>query len=376
MHRNTFATIDLNNVKSNVKAVRSVLAKNTQIMAVVKADAYGHGMLQVSRAAIDAGASWLAVAMPEEARPLYQNGIVCPVLVLGKSNAAQKKIAVALGLRQCVTDAQDIVELAEAAREQKKIALAHVKIDTGMGRIGVRSHGEFKQIIEKLQANENVVFEGIFTHFACSDETDKSFTERQDALFREYIAISRENGFVPIVHASNSAAAIEIPKMHYDMIRLGISLYGYYPSSEVSRDRVDLKPVMQVETEISSVKEIEKNETIGYGATYRAGRKTLVATLPIGYGDGYNRLLSGRGRVIVVAQGKSYYASVIGRVCMDQIMIDVTGMPVKNGDRVVVMGSCMDKIVDADEIALLCGTISYEVLLSYSQRVPRVYIGD
>lgn len=374
MFRNTFATIDLNNVKYNVKAVRSVLAKNTQIMAVVKADAYGHGLLQVARAALSAGAKWLAVAMPEEAEELCLNGIGCPILVLGKSNPAQKKMAVQLNLRQCVTDPQDAQELAVIAREQKKTAYAHVKIDTGMGRIGVRSFDEFKQITEQFRESENVLFEGIFTHFACSDETDKSFTERQDVLFRKFIAIARENGFAPMVHASNSAAAIEMPRMHYDMIRLGISLYGYYPSGEVTRDIVDLKPVMQVETEISSFKEIDENETVGYGATYKAAKKTLVATLPVGYGDGYNRLLSNRGRVIVVAQGKSFYAPVIGRVCMDQIMIDVTGMPVKNGDRVVVMGSCMDKKVDADEIAALCGTISYEVLLSYSQRVPRVYI--
>lgn len=376
MFRNTFATIDLNNVAHNVKVVRSVLADNTKIMAVVKADAYGHGMLQVSRAALAAGATWLAVAMPEEAGQLIKDGIDCPILVLGKSNAAQKKLAVALGLRQCVTDPQDIAEIADAARELNKKALAHVKVDTGMGRIGVRSQAEFMQVTDRFRAYENVLFEGMFTHFACSDETDKSFTQRQDALFREYAAIARENGFSPILHVSNSAAAIELPQMNYDMIRLGISLYGYYPSGEVTRDTVELRPVMQVETEISSIKEINENDTVGYGATYRADKKTLVATLPIGYGDGYNRLLSNRGRVIVAAQGKSYFAPVIGRVCMDQIMIDVTGLPVKNGDRVVAMGSCMDKKVDADDIAELCGTISYEVLLSYSQRVPRVYIGE
>ncbi len=376
MLRNTFATIDLNNVKSNVKAVRSVLAKNAQIMAVVKADAYGHGMVQVSRAAIEAGATWLAVAMPEEAEQLLQHGITCPILVLGKSNSDQKKLGVALGLRMCVTDAEDVVELSKIARELKKTAYAHVKIDTGMGRIGIRSHEEFAQILDALKTYKNVLFNGIFTHFACSDAKDKAFTEQQDTLFREYIRIARENGFSPVAHASNSAAAIELPRMHYDMIRLGISLYGYYPSSEVTRDTVNLKPVMQVETEISSVKEIDANDSVGYCRTYKAKRKTMVATLPIGYGDGYNRLLSNRGRVIVVSQGKAWYAPVIGRVCMDQIMVDVTGLPVKCGDRVVVMGSCMDKKVDADEIAGLCGTISYEVLLSYSTRVPRIYIGE
>ena len=376
MLRNTFATIDLNNVAHNVKAVRSVLAKNSQVMAVVKDDAYGHGMLQVSRAALNAGATWLAIAMPEEAEELIQNGIGCPILVLGKSNMAQKKLAVSLGLRQCAADPQDIEELAQAARELNKPAIAHLKVDTGMSRIGIRSHEEFMQAVRLLRANQNVQFEGIFTHFACSDEADKSFTEQQDALFREYIAIARENGFAPLAHASNSAGAIELPSMHYDMIRLGISLYGYYPSGEVRRDSVDLRPVMQVETEICSLREIEEHDTVGYGATFKAGKKTTVATLPIGYGDGYNRLLSGRGRVIVAAQGRAYYAPVIGRVCMDQIMIDVTGIPVKTGDRVVVMGSCMDKTVDADEIAGICGTISYEIVLGYSQRVPRIYLKE
>jgi alanine racemase len=351
------------------------LKENTKIMAVVKADAYGHGMVPVARAALDAGAEWLAVAMPEEAEELRRSGFACPILVMGKSNAAQKKLAVKLGLYNCVSDLEEVEEFSDISLNLGKKALIHVKVDTGMGRIGVRSLDDFKRMLRVFYAHENVCFEGIFTHFACSDAKDKGFTLRQDALFREYIHTARESGFSPMVHASSSAAAMDLPAMNYDAIRLGISLYGYYPSEYVRRDIVLLKPVMRVLTEISYIKAIGAGDTVGYGATYTAKGKTTVATLPIGYGDGYSRLLSGKGRVIVLADGQPSYANVIGRVCMDQIMIDVTDIDhVKSGDRVVVMGAAGDMKVDADEIASLTGTISYEVLLSYSKRVPRIYI--
>ena len=375
MLRNTFAEIDLGNIAYNVRAVRSALKENTKIMAVVKADAYGHGMVPVARASLDAGAEWLAVAMPEEAEELRRSGFACPILVMGKSNAVQKKLAVKLGLYNCISDLNEIEEFSGISLKLGKKALVHVKVDTGMGRIGVRSLDAFKRMLDVFHAHENVCFEGIFTHFACSDAKDKDFTLRQDTLFKEYVRAAREDGFSPIVHASSSAAAMDLPAMNYDAIRLGISLYGYYPSEYVRRDVVALKPVMRVLTEISHIKTIDAGDTVGYGATYTATKRTAVATLPIGYGDGYNRLLSGKGRVIVIADGKPYYANVIGRVCMDQIMVDVTDAAhVMNGDQVVVMGVAGDKKVDADEIASLTGTISYEVLLSYSKRVPRVYI--
>lgn len=374
MLRNTFAEIDLRNIANNVRAVRSALHKNTRIMAVVKADAYGHGMIPVSRAALNAGAEWLAVAMPEEAQDLRANGFDCPILVMGKSNAAQKKLAVELGLSSSVSDAGEIAEFSAIARALGKTALAHVKADTGMGRIGVRSTDDFGRMLLAFRTHENVRFEGIFTHFACSDAADKAFTLRQDALFKDYIRSAQEAGFSPMAHASSSAAVLDLPEMNYDAIRLGISMYGYYPSCHVCHEKIGLKPVMRVVTEISHIKEIESGDTVGYGATYTAEKKTLVATLPIGYGDGYNRLLSGKGRVIVVSGGKTHFANVIGRVCMDQIMVDITGIrDAACGDRVVVMGEAGDKKVDADEIADLTGTISYEVLLSYSKRVPRVY---
>lgn len=375
MLRNTFAEIDLGNIAYNVRSVRSALKENTKIMAVVKADAYGHGMVPVARAALDAGAEWLAVAMPEEAEELRRSGFACPILVMGKSNAAQKKLAVKLGLYNCVSDLEEMEEFSDISLNLGKRALIHVKVDTGMGRIGVRSLDDFKRMLRVFHAHENVCFEGIFTHFACSDAKDKGFTLRQDALFGEYIHAARESGFSPMVHASSSAAAMDLPAMNYDAIRLGISLYGYYPSEYVRRDIVSLKPVMRVLTEISHVKTIGAGDTVGYGATYTANGKTTVATLPIGYGDGYSRLLSGKGRVIVLADGQPCYANVIGRVCMDQIMIDVTDIDnVKSGDQVVVMGTAGAMKVDADEIASLTGTISYEVLLSYSKRVPRIYI--
>ncbi len=375
MLRNTFAEIDLKAVAHNVRAVRSALHTGTKIMAVVKADAYGHGMIPVARAALAAGAEWLAVVMPEEAKVLRENGFECPILVMGKSNAAQKKLAVALDLISCVSDTDEISEFSAIGRAFGKTAMVHVKADTGMGRIGVRTMEDFKEMLEMFHALENVRMDGIFTHFACSDAKDKSFTIRQDALFKQYIRAAREAGFTPMAHASSSAAVMGLPEMNYDAIRLGISLYGYYPSEHVRTDSVPLKPVMRVVTEISHIKEIGPGDTVGYGATFTAGKETAVATLPIGYGDGYSRLLSGKGRVIVISGGKTFYANVIGRVCMDQIMVDITGIQnAKCGDAVVVMGDAGDKSVDADEIANLTGTISYEVLLSYSKRVPRIYV--
>lgn len=376
MYRNTYAQIDLANIAHNVRAVKSVLAADTKLMAVVKADAYGHGIVPVSKAALKAGASWLAIALPEEAIPLVENKIKCPILVMGRSNNAQKTLAVTLGLRQCVSDAQEILEIAEIAQAQKTHAFVHVKVDTGMGRIGVRSNAEFMHMIQAFRSHDSVIFDGIFTHFACSDEEDKTFTNQQNAKFKKFVQTARNNGFAPMVHACSSAASIDLPEMQYNAIRLGISLYGYYPSAYVSHERVQLKPAMQVYTDICHLKDIEAGDPVGYGSTWTAQKKTTVATIPIGYGDGYNRLLSNRGQVIVIADGKPYLAPVIGRVCMDQIMADVTGIPAKLGDRVIAMGSAGDLNVDADEIARICETISYEILLSYTTRVPRVYVGE
>jgi alanine racemase len=358
-----------------VKAVRALLNKNTKIMAVVKADAYGHGMIPVAGAAIRAGADWLAVAMPEEAQNLRESGFDCPILVMGKSNGAQKKLAIELGLTNSVSSQDEIEEFAAMSREIGKPALLHVKVDTGMGRIGVRNLNDFDKMLCVFREHTNAHFDGIFTHFACSDLQDKSFTMRQDDVFKTYIRRAEEGGFSPMAHASSSAAVIDLPEMNYDAIRLGISLYGYYPSEYVKRERLDLKPVMRVVTEISHIKKIAAGDTVGYGATYTASKDTQVATLPIGYGDGYSRLLSNKGRVIVIVDGHPYYAKVIGRVCMDQIMVDVSGIEnVACKDTVVVMGRAGDKKVDADEIAAMTGTISYEVLLSYSKRVPRLYV--
>lgn len=376
MYRNTYAEIDLRNIAHNIRAVKSTLSANTKIMAVVKADAYGHGILPVSKAALKAGASWLAIALPEEAIPLVQNKVKCPILVMGRSNNAQKTLAVTLGLRQCVSDAGEIEELADIARAQKTHVFAHVKVDTGMGRIGVRSNIQFMHMIEAFRKNDSVIFDGLFTHFACSDDADKCFTREQDALFKKFVDVARKNGFAPMVHASSSAASLDLPEMNYDAIRLGISMYGYYPSCHVCHDKVGLKTAMQVYTEICHIKDIVKGDPVGYGSTWKAQKKTTVATLPIGYGDGYNRLLSNRGQVIVMAGGKPFLVPVIGRVCMDQIMVDVTGIPVKLGERAVVMGTVDDKSVDADELARICETISYEILLSYTARVPRVYVGE
>lgn len=373
MYRKTYARIDLGNLKQNIKNAAANLPGTCGVIAVVKADAYGHGALQCAKAAKEAGARMLAVALVEEAEEL--KGIGLPIMILGRSNRKQLELAVSLGVEPCVFVPEDISILNEECIKQKKQCKVHLKFDTGMCRVGIRTEKELRECMDALTACGCVEVKGAFTHFANSDAASKEHTVKQHRRFMHYIALLNENGYHPVIHADNSAGTIDLPEFSHDMVRFGISMYGYYPSEYVNKNAVALLPVMEVLAEISHVKTVEAGEGVGYGSTFKTPRTTRIATVAIGYGDGYNRCLSNKGRMIVTTQEGCFYVPIIGRVCMDQTMIDITDVAgtVCAGDTVVVLGSREGLKVDADEIAAICKTISYEVLLDFNARVPRIY---
>lgn len=367
--RPTYAKVDLSAIKQNVERIKSSIDKNALFCAVVKADAYGHGAVMVSRAAIAAGANWLAVALPEEARELRDNGITAPILVMGPSTTWQWEVASTLNLRMVVAS-MDCMQSATAVSKAKGVCFKlHVKVDTGMNRVGIRTAAELEQILDAIAKEPSLELEGLMTHFACADEKDKSYTNMQNERFKQFIDIVHKRGLSPIIHAANSAAALDCKDMVYDMVRIGISLYGCYPSDEVSRE-VTLVPALSFHTQISTIKTANAGDKLSYGGTFTAIKQMRVATLPIGYADGFNRLLSNNGDVLI--RGKR--APIVGRVCMDQSLVDVTDIEdAQCSDEVVCIGSQGGEQILASEFASSIGTINYEVLCAISKRVPRLY---
>lgn len=370
--RRTHVVIDLDNFSQNVKNLKSLLRPETRLMAVIKADAYGHGAVEIARTALNSGATWLGVATPDEGRQLREAGIDAPILVLSGAMEQGMSIVVQNDLRLTVFNLGGLWRLDEEAARQGKRVKIHLKVDTGMNRVGVHKPKRLDDVLERIGQCRNLELEGMFTHFATSDEADKTFTRLQNERFLEAARAAEEKGFSSLLlHAANSAAILDLPETHHDMVRAGIAMYGCYPSEEVRRT-VPLYPVMSWKTVILHVKKIPAGETVSYGRTFTTRRDSFIATIPIGYGDGYKRLLSNCAHVLV--RGKK--APVIGRVCMDQTLIDVTDIPdILPGDEVVLLGSQGDQSVTADEMGAWAKTISYEILLSVSQRVPRLYKG-
>lgn len=364
--------IDLAKLDRNIKNIRGVLKPNTQLMAIVKADAYGHGAIGVAHQALVSGASWLGVAIPEEGAELREAGITAPILVLGGIDETQIKTVVEYDLTQCVFSLE-VAKLLnyEAQRLNKKIAI-HLKVDTGMGRIGLVDIDSIRKFCCEVQSCSHLVLEGIFTHFAAADEEDKSFTNLQIKRFSNILEALRSDGVhFKWVHAANSAAIIDCHDAHFNLVRAGIAMYGYYPSTAVKRSLVPLEPVLQWETKVVHVKDIGKGDSVSYGRTFIADGPMRIATLPVGYADGYSRLLSNRGWVLI--HGRR--APIVGVVCMDQVMVDVTRIPdVKPGDIAVLIGTQGNETISAEDIARLCGTISYEVLTGIGRRIPRIYV--
>jgi len=362
MLRETYAEIDLANIKSNIRLLKA--AAGTDVMAVVKADAYGHGMVEVSRAARDEGVRAFAVATPDEAVELRRAIPDAMILVLSPAWGSALAPLIEADISVCACDAEGLREIAAMANALGKKARVHVKTDTGMGRVGLRTEAELGEVLGVFKTEEKLVFEGIFTHFATADEKDLTFAREQLEKFKGFCALAEKEGFEPLRHASNSAAILVLGDAHFDICRMGISMYGYPPSGDVEAE--ELKPAMRLVSHISYIKTIPAGASVSYGRQFTANRETVVATVPIGYADGYNRRLSGKAKGLL--NGK--VLPQIGRVCMDQIMFDATGAEVHRGDEIVLMWDGFD----ADDMAAIAGTISYEILTSVTKRVPRKYI--
>ena len=364
--RATRAVVDLEAVRHNIRGVRQRVGDRRQLMAVVKADGYGHGALRVSRAALDSGADCLAVAIPEEGQELRAAGIECPILVFGLVQPPEASRSVMAGLEQTVCSAELLDALDQESRNRGVKTSVHIKVDTGMGRIGL-APADVVEFARRVASCPNIVLKGVYSHFSCADERDKEFSRAQVRRFSEVLAALGAAGItVPVRHMANSAGVLDLPEAHFDMVRPGIMIYGLYPSAEVSHS-VELRPAMSFVTRICQVKRVPRGTPIGYGATCVTAKRSTVATIPVGYADGYRRLLSNRAEVIV----REKRVPLLGRVAMDMCMIDVSSIPdARPGEEVILFGVGLP----AEEMASIIGTINYEVVTGIGKRVPRVYV--
>ncbi|MGB6607646.1 MAG: alanine racemase, partial [Atribacterota bacterium] len=331
----TWIEVNLDAIAQNVRNIKKLIGEKTELMAVVKGNAYGHDVLEVVPVVLNNGATRLAVARLEEGIFLRKAGITVPILVLGLTLKQQAELLVSYSITPTVSEYEMIEELSKFAVKEERTAKVHLKVDTGMGRIGILPD-HILDLVKKIKALKNIEIEGIFTHFSVADEKDKTYTEMQFKKFMDVLTVLENEGIrIPVKHVGNSAALLDLPHMCLDLVRPGISVYGLYPSREVQKT-VKLIPAQAFKTRIVFLKELPTGEDISYGRTYTTNqRRTVVASLPAGYADGYNRLLSNQGQTLV----RGRRVSVIGRVCMDQTMIDVTNLPqVEVGDEVVLWG--------------------------------------
>lgn len=364
--RPTRAIIDLDAIDHNVRALQRRVGGHSQVWAVLKANGYGHGASAVAAAAIEAGAARCCVAITAEGAQLRHDGIKAPILILGYTPPSEADTVVRDGLTPTVTTRDTALALAAAAQRHRTRLSIHVKLDTGMNRYGLAVE-DFHPFLAFLERLPEIRVEGVFTHFATADEPDKDFCRRQ---FRAFLDATRGLEGRVIRHVANSAAAIDCPEMALDAVRIGIALYGLYPSSDVTRE-VRLRPALTWQSVVARVMELAPGQAVSYGLTWTARRPSTVALVPCGYADGLRRALSNRGRMLV--HGRP--APIIGRVCMDQCIVDVTDVPtVAAGDPVVVLGTSGDHAISADEHAAIADTINYEIVCGLSERVPRLYI--
>ncbi|MDN9010569.1 alanine racemase [Brevibacillus laterosporus] len=406
-YRDTWVEVNLDDIRTNIRAFRQHIPEKTQIMAVVKADAYGHGSVAVAREALAAGATALAVAFLDEGIVLRKAGITCPILILGYTpiRAVEKafewnisctvfqpnwikKAEKILGRKQRrkktnnhggkhadnnedKSEAKNDQDKKEIATQESKRLSVHINIDTGMGRIGVRTKKVLLSVAKGVYKSDVFQWDGIYTHFATADSQEVTYLNQQFERFQDYLEFLGKKGFeLPAIHCCNTAAAMTHPEWGFDYIRLGIGMYGLYPSVYIkSLHILNLKPALQVKTRISNVKFMQKPFGISYGITYIASPGEQIITLPIGYGDGFSRLLSNKGSVLL--QGKRF--SVVGRVTMDQCMVSVNKIKAKVGDEVVIYGRSGKEEITLEEVAELIGTINYEVACMLNYRLPRVY---
>ena len=370
-YKRVYATVDLDAIRQNMEAMKANIAKGTMICGVVKSDGYGHGSVPVAKAVEDLVWGY-AVAAVEEGWVLRDHHITKPILVLGYVPEQDFDSFVEQEIRYTVSEWKEAEILSKIAQKLGKNAYVHIKMDTGMGRIGLRFAEEILTLAQKIETLPNIVIEGIFTHMATADMADKTKAKEQIRMFKEMLQLLENNGiYIPIRHCSNSAGIIDLKEANIDMVRAGIALYGLYPSEEVNKENVCLTPALELKSIVSYLKTVPKGSPIGYGATFVTQKETKVATVSIGYGDGYPRALSNKGYALV--RGKK--APIIGRICMDQFMMDVSDIPeIQQGDTVTLIGKDQNEQITVEELAELAGTFNYEFVCDLGKRIPRVYI--
>lgn len=364
--RPAWAEIDLSALRHNMLALKSLLAPACRFCAVVKADGYGHGAVEAARIAERVGADCLAVAVVDEAEALRRAGVGMPILLLGYTQPSDAERVAAGGFSQTIFSAEQAACFDVAARRTGRKVRVHLKIDTGLARIGVPPEraGDLATAAARCRGLE---VEGAFTHFASSGDRDKAYTRKQLALFLEALDLIRRQGVeIPVRHAANSGAVIDLPETHLDMVRAGVAMYGLWPSEEVTRP-FELKPAMRFRARVAMVKEVPAGTGVSYGLTYTTPGRARLATIPVGYADGWSRRLSNRGRVVLAGAS----APIRGAVCMDQFVVDASGLDVREGDECLLFGGAE---LPAEEVAAHLDSINYEVVCMIGKRVPRAYV--
>ena len=369
--RPVWLEINLDAIAHNVRKIRQVVGKDTQIIAVVKANAYGHGAVEISKTLLENGVTMLGVGVIEEGVVLREAGIKAPILVCGLTKDDQLEPLVTYNLSATVCRLKTIQALSRIASKNKKKVPVHIKIDTGMGRLGIPSQDTLN-FVKEIGKMKNIEIEGIFTHFAATNEEDGNYTRKQFEKYKKaLLELERERINIPVKHVANSTAILNSSRFHLNAVRPGIIVYGLFPSPR-TKQIVQLRPAAEFKTKIIFLKEVSAGKSIGYGKTFATTRPTRIATLPVGYADGYSWLLSNKGEVLVRGQR----APIIGRICMDLCMIDVTHIGrVQIGDEVVLWGKQGSEMISAEEVAQKMGSIVYEVICMVDkERVPKVFI--
>lgn len=368
-----YAAVDLDNILHNMREMIRVIGKDTNVIAVIKTDGYGHGAVPIARELEPLPRIWgYGVATAEEGEILRRNGIMKPILVLGATFLEQYETMADLEIRPTVYSLDMALEMEDAMAKAGKKLSVHLKIDTGLSRLGFQVTSEAACEIAQICALPHIIVEGVFTHFAKSDASDKTMAKDQIRKFDQMKKLLDGRGITPqFYHASNSAGIIDLPWANLDLVRAGISLYGLWPSDEVQKENLDLRPALSLISRIVFLKELKAGRTVSYGATCTLDRPSRIATIPVGYGDGYPRSLSNRGYVLI--HGKR--APICGRICMDQFMVDVTEIPeAAQGDEVVLIGTSLGESITMEELGELSGRFHYEFACDLGKRIPRVYV--
>lgn len=367
-----YAEIDLDAVLYNFESMRKNIKEGTQMIAVIKADAYGHGAVPIAHLMEERDYIWgFATATAEEAMQLRKAGLRKPILILGYVFEEYDDVLIREDIRPTVFKKETAYRLSRKAKEQGRVLPIHLAVDTGMTRIGFADTKDSAEIIKEISMLPGITIEGLFTHFARADESDKTFAEKQLERYMAFADQLKELEIqIPIHHCSNSAGIIDLPQANLDVVRAGITIYGIYPSQEVKKECVPLKPVMKLKSHIAYIKDVEEGVEISYGGTFTTKRKSRIATIPVGYADGYPRSLSGKGSVLIRGQR----APITGRICMDQFMVDVTDLQdVSELDEVTLLGEDREAVLPVEELSALSGRFPYEFVCNISQRVPRIY---